>query len=236
MNIGKFFMKNMYIILSILAIIIFFYFISYFPLGFVEGFVEDEYKYLAPPSWDNSWSQDTITQFIEKYNNNNPGGTPMAEKDVNFFIKNPGVTEEEAKYYIQNGNWPYDAYVLNYVKQNPDIMKNWTQTDSGPILSSAPTGSLATLSYLSKYWPNRLFYQMLINPIEFKQNPQPLSYQIFAGLVPDPNASQTDTSETDTSQTVSPITSSSLTSSSTNLSDSDYNTLFGLCKNIMLSN
>ena len=221
MNIGKFLMKNMYIILSILVIVIFFYFVTppffnFFP-AFTEGFTVDEYKYLAPPPAGNTWSQDTIDKFVQKYNSSNTGQSPLDAASVNMiFINNVGVTEEEAKYYIQNGTWPYDAYVVNYVKQNPDI-----------IHGTQPDGSPQTISSASKTLANRGFYQIGIFPIESVQNPQPLSYQIYMGIVPDPNSSQTDTS-----QSVSPITSSSLSSAST-LSESNYNTLVSLCKNII---
>ena len=224
MNIEKFFMKNKYILLSILVIIIFFYFVTppffhFFP-AFAEGFTVDEYKYLAPPPADYTWSQDTITKFTEKINmlfKDEQGNKPATEEDVkNIYIKSYGVTEEEAKYYIQNANWPYDAYIMNYLKQNPDLISKMKQDDGSP----------QTLSNLSKYWPNRLVYGQLIGTIESTQNPQPLSYQIFMGTASDPDQnSQTNTD-------ISPITSSSLSSAST-LSESNYNTLVSLCKNII---
>jgi len=214
-------MKNMYIILSILVIIIFFYFISPFSLGFIESFTAvNEYKYLAPLPAGTTWSQDTITQLIEKTKDkysskNNP---ESMEDEIKKFITTWNITEEEGKYYIKNGTWPYDNYVLNYAKQNPDILSRMPKQDDG---------SPQTVSNLSKNWTNRIFYSILIGPIESKQTPQPLSYQIFMGTVPDPSSSQNKTSET-----ISPITSSSLSSAST-LSEANYNDLVGLCKNIM---
>jgi len=218
MNIEKFFMANKYIILSILVIVVFFYFVTPpFFSAFVEGFTESEYKYLAPVPANNTWSQDTMTKFTEKMNIKFKDEKTKTEEDIkNIFIKGWNITEEEAKYYIKNDNWPYDAYVMNYVKQNPGILGTTKQKDGSP----------QTVSNLSKNWPNRIFYAQLIGPIESKQNPQPLSYQIFKGIIPDPSSSQKKTSET-----ISPITSSSLSSAST-LSEANYNDLVGLCKNI----
>lgn len=225
MNIQKFFMKNMYIILSILVIVVFFYFVTPpFFHSFSEGFTENEYKYLAPLPAGYTWSQDILTKLTEKGNKMaKEGEPPNTEENTKMFLKSWDITEEEAKYYIKNGKWPYDAYVLNYVKQNPDIMGKMKQEDGSP----------QTVSTLSKNWSNRIFYGQLIGPIESKQTPLPLSYQIFKGTIPAPvQKSQTDTSKTKTTKMISPITSSSLSSAST-LSESNYNTLVGLCKNII---
>lgn len=220
MNIEKFFMTNKYILLSILVVVLFFYFVSptFLPsFPFVEGFTADQYKYLAPVPANNTWSQDTMTKFAEKWNGvNNTTAEATAESLSQIMIN---ATEEEAKYYIKNGNWPYDAYIMNYMKQNPNLISNMKQDDGSP----------QTLSNLAKHLSNRTLYSQLIAPFESTQSPQPPSYQIFMGTIPDPDAStSTSTSQTD----ISPITSSSLSSAST-LSESNYNTLVSLCKNII---
>jgi len=151
--------KYKFIILSILVTTIFFTLLS--PIR--EG-LTNQYEYLAPdPSGNTSWSQDTINQFIIKYNtvNDLSGNNAMSNNDFqsgSMWLSN--VSEEEANYYIQNGKWPYNQYVTN------NLMPS-----------------------LQKRWPNRLTYAVGIGLDEANQVPQPLSYQIYSGTKPAPQVS-----------------------------------------------
>uniref|UniRef100_A0A6C0BC23 Uncharacterized protein n=1 Tax=viral metagenome TaxID=1070528 RepID=A0A6C0BC23_9ZZZZ len=223
-NLKNFFARNKYILLSILVIVLFFYFVTppFLPFSFTEGFTADKYKYLAPVPKDNTWSQDTMTKFAEKWNTVN--------KATDIFVLKPDVQnlgsyigmalEEEATYYIQNGKWPYNFYITNFLNKNPTIFGNMLMPDGTPV----------TTSNISQMWPVRIVYNQVIlqNPGKIvlpDSETDQTAYKIFMGTIPDPDAS---TSQTD----ISPITSSSLSSAST-LSESNYNTLVSLCKNII---
>jgi len=209
-KIKKFFTTNKYILLSILVIVVFFNFIS---ASFIEGFTADQFQYLAPIKNSNTWSQNTMTQFAKKWNEkNNASGISVLQdnaQSLKFYISN--TLEEEALYYIQNGIFPYDSYVTNYLNQNPTVI---------PTHETLANGTPLIPSNISQMWPNRIAYKQFIAPIESKQTPPPISYQIYMGTIPD-SAGQ-----------ISPITSSSLSSSST-LSEANYNNLVSLCKNII---
>lgn len=207
-KINKFVSTNKYILLSILVIVVFFYIIS---PPFVEGFTADQYQYLAPIPNSNTWSQNTMTQFVDKWSTINNVSEALQDnaQSLKFYIDN--TLEEEALYYIQNGLFPYDSYVTDYLNKNPSVI---------PTNRTLRNGTPLTPSNISQMWSNRISYKEMIAPIESKQTPPPISYQIYMGTIPDSEAQ------------VSPITSSSLSSSST-LSESNYNNLVSLCKNII---
>jgi len=106
--------------------------------------IDPKYNYLAPLPDDNVWPKDIQAAFIKKTNeimlSNDPSATIISSIQVvngksimNF------ASEEEAKYYIENGEWPWDIYLKNEVnKINPGILKMWP-----------------------KIAPNRVFYNMI---------------------------------------------------------------------------
>lgn len=142
----------------------------------------DQYQYLAPDPSGNTWSSDTITQFISKYNtvNDLSGNNAIDNSDFSaggFFMEN--ATEPEAQSYVQNGKWPYDSYVTTNL---------------------IPT--------IQKKFPNRFVYSMGIGSSEATMSPQPVAYKIFSGTTPDPSASTSGTlskvAKTSSTQSVTP--------------------------------
>ena len=162
--IKKFIYKYKYIILALLVILSLIYFFT--PV--VEGMTSiGEYDYLEPVPKDNSWTDTTWKAFIDKMNSVIcPTGTgtncipnpPSDEfkKDVSEY-----ATEAEAQYYIENGKWPYNQYVIKKAATDPEA--------SSKLLD------------FQKNISNRGFYDAFFQYEESLQNPLPLSYQIFTG-------------------------------------------------------
>ena len=151
-------------------LLLFTFFIVFFNKPFREGLVgmTNQYQYLAPDPSGNSWDQDTINQFMNKYNSINDlsGNNALDSSDFqpnSFWFNN--ALEEEAQYYIQNGNWPYCSYVTKNL-----------------------------IPSIQKLYPNRVVYAVGIGMSEEKQSPQPMSYQIFSGTKPDPSSSSNNSS------------------------------------------
>ncbi|MFY7729310.1 MAG: hypothetical protein ACOVRN_07330 [Flavobacterium sp.] len=137
---------------------------------------EYEYDFLAPvnPSVekidDNSWKL-----FIRK-----AAGDPQLSKqqiediisnrfdDIKNFYK-IYLTKAELNYYIQNGKFPYNGYVMKYL-----------HSLSGTFFPKGKTSE--HIKQLQKEEPNRLVYDRIIyNLYESKQVPLPLSAKIFLG-------------------------------------------------------
>ncbi len=171
---------------SILFIILLFIILLSTFFSFREGFGSSnssigEYSYLEPlpkgNTWDNSIKEQILVAINKNNKKNNPNSYPNTMETLsNYFnIVIPECTSEEAQYYINNGNYPYCTYITNYInknfsKQNPNYN---IQQDSEQL-------------------PNRLIYAWSIAPIESKESPQPLSYQIYMGTAkpPPPTMSQ----------------------------------------------
>jgi len=161
-------------LLSVLVVILFFTYFTPFREGLLGSSI-GEYDYLAPVPAGNVWSQDTIMQFVKKFNEvNNITGKDSALQvnnfensyDGQFFIGN--ALEEEAQYYIKNGKWPYDSYVNKYLSS---LDANKTIVPVG-IKDITPTN-------VSEVWSNRVCYSQLMFGKESQMTPQPLSYQIY---------------------------------------------------------
>jgi hypothetical protein len=210
-NVKKFLMKHKYFILLVVLLTLFFVFLL---PSFREGLANaaiGEYTYLAPVPAGNTWDQSTMDKFAKKYNEvNNKTGDAMikgnAEVLKDFF---PFALNAEVNYYIQNGKWPYCSYVSTYVEKHPEEIGIGTGKD--------PSGNPITIEFFKKLFPNRFIYANYIGPREKDMTPQPLSYQIFMGTAKPPS------------------TSSSAASSSpaSSLSDTNYQQLVTLCKNVM---
>ena len=182
-------------------------------LGFYkikEGFDSSigEYEYLAPIPPNTTWSQDTQTAFTNAWNTNlNKKGITL---DVNVYMQD--LTEEEAEYYIANGKFPWGSYITNAVLKIPNVTQ--------PMVDNAMTES-----------PSRLAYQENLLQTESKQTPAPLSYQIYMGTAQPPSDSTDSTDSTDSGDSSDPTSSQSNV-----LSNSDYQSLTSICKNILGQN
>ncbi len=140
-----------------------------------EGFVSKpigKYDYLAPLS-NSTWGQKTIQQFVDKYNDMGKdqlnASTFATDKKGSTYMKH--ALEEEAIYYIQNGQWPYNPYVSDYLEANPTIIP------SGMIISETAVNK----DNIAQFYPNRYVYMSFISQKESKIKPPPESYQIFKG-------------------------------------------------------
>jgi len=133
--------------------------ISSFFFNSIEGFetsknIPSQYEYLSPIPENAVWADEVQQKFIEKYNSiHNLTGDSLLTKEKltapNPFLGNRGfmgtVSEKEALYYIENGIFPYDEYVTNYLstQANPPIDQN-------------------NLNNYQKGFPNRAVYKLLI--------------------------------------------------------------------------
>lgn len=116
--------------------------------------ISSEYENLAPIPPGTVWSDATQNAYVDKYNIvNNLSGDQMMTKDKLSTISLPGfanwmamVSEKEAQHYIDNGVFPWDDYVSNFIKNDPELSK------------SADAQNLQTM------WPNRLVYVMMVEP------------------------------------------------------------------------
>jgi len=117
--------------------------------------IPTEYENLAPIPPGTVWSDETQNAFVDKYNiTNHLTGDQMLTKEklstVPYFSFTNWMTmasEKEAKYYVDNGILPWDDYVTNFMKNDPDISK-----------------SPALLDLLPKAWPNRVAYKIFVTP------------------------------------------------------------------------
>lgn len=150
-----------------------------------------KYDYLAPPP-PNIWNQDIIDKFVNRWNSNLGNGNDNSMLDASAFTSNASgkkiyasVLEEEAVYYINNGKWPINTYVSDYLDANPTaIPDNFKLQD----------GTRMTRDNISKYLSNRMIYEMIIYIKEHQIRPQPESILIYSGQKPPPNPSESKTS------------------------------------------
>ena len=156
----------------------------------IEGMTSmGKYTYLPPLVPESKWSQDIITKFVDKYNKNLDEKSEYRLNATSFATDRSSNTfmseslEEEAKYYIENGKWPYCYYVSDYLNNNP------TTIPSKFVLN----GKTINQENVSKFLSNRKVYEQFIMQIEAKLDPQPESYNIFKGTQPPPLASDSAT-------------------------------------------
>jgi hypothetical protein len=83
-----------------------------------------QYKYLAPLPPNNSWAIDIQNAFVTKFNSIlrglNPSATQITSTTFNGINYMQNASEEEAKYFIDNGVWPRDVYVNNLITKIKD--------------------------------------------------------------------------------------------------------------------
>jgi hypothetical protein len=170
--------KNNKFIIILVAFILLILILNTKPI--IEGLTSiiGEYDYLAPVPSDNTFSDDIFRQFVDKYNEITcpPGSTTgcvpidISSPD-NFYNQKTHfeilITEPEATYYIQNGKFPYDGYVMNSLKKQP----NYTEDGADQAM---------------KTYPNRALYEVAIKPTDATMNPPPLAYNIYMGTAKPP--------------------------------------------------
>ena len=139
-----------------------------------------EYEYLAPIPDSNTWTQDTLDKFVDKYNSvNEVPASQMLKSDT--FVANGGfkiALEKEAIYFNDNGKWPINKYVIDYLTTHKP--SNFGQPIKGK------EGKEYSLETISEMMPNRIIYQTFIAPTEMQMTQLPMSYQIFKGMVKPP--------------------------------------------------
>jgi hypothetical protein len=112
--------------------------------------IQQKYNYLEPIPPNTIWSSDTQTSFVNKWNSvhdlSGNNALTTGELQMNPFPIMSYATETEAEYYIQNGNWPYDDFVNNYI-----------QTDASNV-------STQEIQMYQSAWPNRFFYINFVAP------------------------------------------------------------------------
>jgi len=150
-----------------------------------------KYDYLAPPPPD-IWNQDIINKFVNKWNSNLGNGNDNYMLDASAFTKSgagkkiyENVLEEEAVYYINNGRWPINTYVSDYLDANPTAIPDNFKLENGTRI---------TRNNISQYFSSRVIYAMIIYIKEYQITPPPESILIFSGQKPPPLPSQSSTS------------------------------------------
>jgi hypothetical protein len=117
---------------------------------------DSQYKYLAPLPPDNTWSQDIQNAFVTKFNSmllaQDPSATLITSPTTKQFNYMLIASEEEAKYFIDNGVWPWDNYVNNIINK---------------IKESVDENTKKLLEFVINIWsktvPNREVFKMLIS-------------------------------------------------------------------------
>ncbi len=108
--------------------------------------IPEQYKYLAPLPEGSIWDPDFQDKFVEFYKKIDAKVT----KETLLSLPSPffgGKTlmqvasQKEAQYYMDNGLWPYDDYIINYVTKEMN-----------------PPMKLSDLETMRKMMPNRAFY------------------------------------------------------------------------------
>jgi hypothetical protein len=236
--ISKFVRTHKFILLTVFILFIFFF---NFTWVVTEGFGSSsigQYDYLAPPPSKGpnldlekiKISDDVWNAFISKWNSIHcPTGTGQKcakADDANNKIIVTGhlaVTEPELQYFAQNGYYPYNGYVTNYITDNPTIFTKSAQKD--------PSGNPYTMSSAQQNYPNRFFFLLFIMPLLNVKNDSsdPLAYQIVTGKVSPPTSSLASPSSYMSSLSPSSSTNSSPISSS----DSNYLDFVSLCKKVV---
>jgi len=136
-----------------------------------------KYDYLAPLPLANTWNPGIITKFVNRYNANLGSGndakmlkadTFTTDRDSKNLMLN--ALEEEAVYYINNGKFPLDTYVSDYLNSNPTAVP---ESKQGSITVNSKN--------ISVFFTNRIIYMIFISVNESKITPLPESYEIFTG-------------------------------------------------------
>jgi len=148
--------KNIVFLFILLVVILFFSLfyrnIEGFDLGSMSSSssssskpIPDKYQYLAPLPEGSVWSPEFQDKFLEHLKKTNPSVTKEVLSTPYPFWGNKtlmqSASQKEAQYFLDNGMWPYDEYIVNYLTKE----KN-------------PTMSATDLENLRKGMPNRFAY------------------------------------------------------------------------------
>ena len=115
---------------------------------------DSQYDYLAPLPANNTWSESTQTNFMQKFNANllarDPSATLITTPSFQNISYMSLASEIEANYYVENGKWPWDNYINNFYSK---------------IISKAtPEGQKMMTNFiamLQQIYPNRLIYKQI---------------------------------------------------------------------------
>ena len=155
-NIITLFQNKKIMFLFILLVLIL---ISSLTVSLVEGFdlgsfdtsskpIPEQYQYLAPLPEGSVWAPDFQDKFVEYQKKNDPKATKENLSTPNPFFGGKSLmqtaSQKEAQYYMDNGLWPYDDYIINYV----------TKEMNPPIKPS-------DLEMMRKSFPNRAYYGLV---------------------------------------------------------------------------
>jgi len=234
-NLLNFIKNNKFILLFFIVVLIILLNIKQIKEGLTGMDNIGEYDFLAPNNED--LSEDTWKSLIDKYNSINKTmlNYPVITELRSFLFNN--ISDIEAKYYINNGYFPYDQYVINFF--NTKIKNNEKYKNIN--ISGVKLADSDALKQLQQKMNNRSFYSSIINistEIQ-KEAESSLANKIFMGTAQPPNNSQSLSSSNNSSIFDSPLSiSSSNTLSSSNSSNKNnyYNEFVSLCKKVNTSN
>lgn len=199
-----------YVLLFLIVIVIFLCSSS----SIVEGLTGNigEYDYLAPINRaTENINDETWRRFLSRMAKTH--GNDILPKDIPSDILSTYktqygsvITKGEIEYYINNGKFPYNGYVMKYLKNNP-LPNRQPNYNSSEEIEKMQIGL-----------PNRVVYKDIILPAEESKKPLPLSVKIYLGQEKPPSSYT--------------ITSTAAKTNS-NSQNKAYNQFVNLCKKIV---
>jgi len=213
------------------------------PIGMYEYLspiypLDGDQKVLAQ-KYTESISDDLIKRFMDKWNTTNcpenrdktknkcsPITDPREVRMAFGFLGMPSAAE--INYYIDNGKWPYNQYILDYAKNNPDILNaNIKDMEGNPYTIDSVKKVFPVRGFFAWFMLRKLLIDNNLHDSDMNQDKEsiPLPIRIYTGKAVAPNSSS--------SSSFSSLNSSS---NSSNLSDSDYQNLVSVCKTVVKNN
>jgi hypothetical protein len=179
-----------YVLLFLIILVIFLCSSS----SIIEGLTGSigEYDFLAPVVENIDF--ETWKTFFQKYYNKSMTDEEVKSKlgmERSYLDMAIGryITKTELEYYIANGKFPYNGYVINFLTNNTNILG----VRQGQSISDR-------INELQKLNPNRVIFENLMYSDELAKTPQPLALKIFLGTEKPP----TTTTSTTTPPTPTP--------------------------------
>ena len=134
--------------------------------------IPKKFQYLDPIPEANVWNADTQKQIIDIMNIKKPDSDPKLTVDylktpLGEFYNNKSImqsaTQEEAQSYIDTGLWPWNDYVLAYIKKTLPPTQDPAQSDRmiKDMQKTLPNRIIYNMSILNKIDPQRLFLSNL---------------------------------------------------------------------------
>ena len=111
----------------------------------------EEYKYLEKLPENNTWGPEIQNGYKLKIKQVRPDLRDASDETLTTMVKDQMKTasEDEAKYFIQNSNWPWDNYVINSIT-------SLKETTTNPIVKNV------NISEAQKTTPNRVAYALYV--------------------------------------------------------------------------